>query len=61
MTPPIGVVYVYRLKWASSAAEVRLLLKAMRRHALPIFFNSMTGVRSLADLRIGISNSRITF
>jgi len=54
MTPPIGVVYVYRQQRASCAAKLQLLLKAMGSHAFPISFNSMTGVRSVGDLRIGI-------
>jgi hypothetical protein len=39
MTPPIGVVCVYRQARACSAAELWLLLKAM-----PLFFNSIAGV-----------------
>jgi hypothetical protein len=44
MTPPIGVVCVYRQARACSAAELWLLLKAMPSHASPLFFNSIAGV-----------------
>ena len=32
-----------------------MLLTATRSYAFPIFVNSLTGVRSVADLRVGIS------
>jgi hypothetical protein len=60
MTPPIGVDCVY-LQEQAFAAELRLLLKSMRSHAFWISFNSITAVRAVADLRIGISPQKSRF
>jgi hypothetical protein len=61
MTPPIGVVYVYRQERAAFAAELQLLLKGMWSHASSIFFTSVTDVQSVLICESGISPQKSRF
>jgi hypothetical protein len=61
MTPPIGVVYVYRQERAAFAAELQLLLKGMWSHASSIFFTSVTDVKSVLICESGISPQKSRF